>query len=152
MGLQETQGVGPIVIIGIWLILGWLAFAACRSLHRRRVTLRWWLCLGMTAAIGIGLGVYFGFFFEYQPFPRMKLFSLPIPAAALVLETHGDGTEGWTDFVTPVPELVASANVLFFAFVSLYPVWLGNTCWRLFRHRVTASESPTLSPPRGRGG
>ncbi len=126
---------GPIIIIVALALLGWLSVVAVRSLRVRGIGWPWWSALGICLAAGFALGVWFGFFFEYQPSPRLRILGCPVPVVAFALEKSADGEEHWTDFVTPAPLLFAASNVLLFSFVSIYPVWLANTLWRWVRRR-----------------
>jgi hypothetical protein len=111
-------------------LLGWLAVAVHRSLSARRVPRPWMAGFYGSLLVGAVIGIYFGFFFRYHVSPRMLIYSFPIPTACLVLERHDDGTERWTDFITPAPMLFASANVIIFACLSVIPVWIVNTVAR----------------------
>lgn len=122
---------GPLILIAVLALLGWLGLCAVRSLWAHRVGWPWWTALAVCLAIGFSLGVWFGFFFEYQPSPRLRIISCPVPVVAFALETDADGKECWTDFVSPVPELFAMSNVVLFSLVSVYPVWLANVFWRV---------------------
>lgn len=126
---------GPIIIIAVLALLGWLSVSAVRSLLARGVGFPWWAILVSCVIVGFCLGVWFGFFFEYQPSPRLRVIGCPVPVVCFVLETSADGKEQWTDFITPAPLLFAASNVLLWAFVSVYPAWLANTLWRFVGRR-----------------
>jgi hypothetical protein len=49
--------------------------------------------------VGFCLGVWFGFFFEYQPSPRLRVIGCPVPVVCFVLQKSADGKEQWTDFM-----------------------------------------------------
>jgi hypothetical protein len=121
---------GLIVIIVGLALLGWIYVCAIRSLRARGVGLLWWTALVGSLVIGFAVGVWGGFFFEYQPEPKFRVIGCPVPVVCFVFEKHGDGEEHWVDYVTPVPLLFAMSNVFLFSFVSVYPVWLVNTFWR----------------------
>ncbi len=120
-------------ILLIPLALGFFAWLAVRvraSFLQRNVTTGWYVAFYAALAIGAGIGVYFGFYFEYQVSPRMRIFSFPVPAVVMVLERHPDGTDHWTDFITPAPLLFAGANIPLFACAAVLPVWGTNTLSR----------------------
>ena len=130
---------GLLILIPVLAVLGWLALCAVRSFMARRVGWTWWTALAACLAIGIVSGVWFGFFFEYQPFPRLRIIGCPIPVVVFALETDADGNQCWTDFVSPVPWFFAISNVFLFSFVSIYPVWLANVLWRTASQRQWGS-------------
>jgi hypothetical protein len=80
---------------------------------------------------GVVAGVYFGFFFSYRCSPKVVIHGFPVPYAFLVLESFIDRTEGWVDYVTPLPWLFAATNILVFACLGTSSVWLANTLTRL---------------------
>ena len=126
---------GPIILTAVLALLGWLAFLAVRSLKRRGVRPTWYVALVGCLIIGFALGIWFGFYFEYRPSPRLRVVGCPVPVVCFALEKYADGQEYWTDYVPPAPLLFAMSNVLLFSFVSVYPVWLVNTLWRFaFSH------------------
>ena len=106
--------------------LGWAAFAAYMSLQKRGATRSWFVAFFSLLIAGAGIGVYFGFFFSYLAAPTVRIYSFPVPAAFHVLESYGNGTQQWVDFVTPSPILFAGSNVLIFAFAMVLPLWLAS--------------------------
>lgn len=89
------------------------------------------------------MGIWFGFFFEYQPSPQLRVMGCPVPVACFALEKSAAGEEHWADFVAPepLPLFFAASNVLLLIFVSVYPVWLANTLWRFVRNRGAAEHA-----------
>ena len=67
--------------------------------------------------IGIVLGFWLGFNFEYQISKTTRIMSAPIPVG--FWKKEGDN---WTDFVTPAPYLNASLNLLIITLTSLIPI------------------------------
>jgi len=124
---------GILLILIALFLLGWLAVAVYRSLYARSVSRRWIAAFYGALFVGAVAGTYFGFFFSYHTSPRMLIHAFPIPAAVIVLEHYDDGTERWTDFITPAPILFASANIFVFACISVVPVWIVNTVARYRR-------------------
>jgi hypothetical protein len=119
----------PIVIA----LLAWANVAIVRLLHRRHGGLVWWVALSIAWLAGAALGVWGGFFFEYQPSPRLRVFGAPVPAAFFHWEGP-PGEEQWVDFITPVPLLIAGSNVVILALLAACPV--GLVGW--LRDRSTA--------------
>lgn len=64
-----------------------------------------------------------GFFFEYQPSPKLRVFGAPVPGAFLHLEGR-PGEEQWVDFITPAPMLFAGSNIVILALLAGLPVGL----------------------------
>lgn len=119
----------------------WLAVCVRASFLHRSVTVSWHVAFYSALTIGALIGVYFGFYFQYHISPRMQVYSFPVPAGFLVLETHDDGTERWTDFITPAPVIFAGANIPLFACAAVLPVWSVNTLLRL-KNRLSHQPIP----------
>src|SRR4051794_19721681 len=93
-------------------LIGLLALADAvivRMLRQRGAGVGWWSALSAAWLAGAALGVWGGFFFEYQPSPRLRVFGAPVPAAFFHWEGP-PGEEQWVDFVTPAPALFAASN------------------------------------------
>ncbi len=131
---------GLVILFVVLALLGWLSVRAVRSLWARGVGPLWWAALVGCIVVGFALGVWFGFFFEYQPEAKIRVIGWPVPIVCFVLEKSADGEERWIDYVSPEPLLFGGSSVLLFSFVSIYPVWLANTLCRLVRGR---GERPT---------
>jgi hypothetical protein len=80
---------------------------------------------------GASLGVWSGFFFEYQATPRLRVVGAPVPAAFFHWEGP-PGQEQWIDFITPAPLLFASSNVVILSLLAACPV--GLVFWLCGRH------------------
>ena len=127
---------GPIIIIVVLALLGWLALVAVRSLKRRDVGWLWWSALVGCLIIGFSLGIWFGLFFEYRPEPKFRVVGFPLPSVCFVQEKSADGVERWIDY----PSLLGLVDVLLFSFASVYFVWLVNSLWRLTTDRRQAKQ------------
>ena len=114
-------------------LLGWLAYLSYRSLVRRDATKLWFAAFFVLLTMGVALGVYFGFYFNYLASPTLRVYAFPVPAAVLVLETYDDGTQSWVEFITPAPILFAGSNIPLFACASVLPVWCLHTLLRFTR-------------------
>jgi hypothetical protein len=131
---------GPIILIVVLALPGWLSVIAVRSLRARGVGWPWWSALVGCVVIGFALGVWFGFFFKYQPEPTFRVIGFPLPSACFVQKMDIDGVERWIDYPSAPNAL---ADVLLFSFISAYPMWLANTLWRLVHRR---GEMPRTLP------
>ena len=118
---------GPIILIVVLALLGWLAVIAVRSLRARGVGWPWWAALVGCVVAGFALGVWFGFCFEYQPSSTFRVIGFPLPSACFVHKTDVDGVERWIDYPS-LPN--ALADILLFSSISIYSIWLVNTLWR----------------------
>ena len=67
--------------------------------------------------IGLILGYWLGFNFEYQISEKTRIMSAPLPVG--FWKKEGDN---WTDFITPAPLLNASLNLLIITLISLIPI------------------------------
>jgi hypothetical protein len=117
----------PFFAIAEMIVAAAVAFGAFNSLRKRRVVAIWWIAFGLTAVVGMLVGAWFGFHFEYHLSPRVVVYSFPVPGAFHVLESNDDGIKQWVDFVTPAPMLSAVANSIFFPCMLVTLVWLTNT-------------------------
>ena len=97
-----------------------------RRLQRHHAAREWWISLSIAWLTGAALGIWGGFFFEYQLSPRLRVFGAPVPAAFFHLEGP-PGQEVWVDFITPAPLLFAASNVALLALLAACP--LGLAFW-----------------------
>jgi hypothetical protein len=102
-----------LVYITIVLLL-WANVAAVVSFRRRRASGRWWTAMWFAWILGGAIGVYGGFFFEYQPTETLRVFGAPVPAVFLHLEGPPDNQQ-WVDYITPAPLLFAGSNIIILA-------------------------------------
>jgi hypothetical protein len=107
----------PIVVV----LLALANLATVRSLRRLQAATGWWVCLSIAWLVGASVGVWSGFYFEYQPSPRLRVIGAPVPAAFFHWEGP-DGEEQWIDFITPAPLLFATSNVPILAMFAACPV------------------------------
>jgi hypothetical protein len=101
-------------------LIGLLALADAiivRMLRQQGAGMVWWSALSAAWLAGAALGVWGGFFFEYQPSPRLRVFGAPVPAAFFHWEGP-PGEEQWVDFITPAPVLFAASNVAILALLT----------------------------------
>src|SRR6266571_4465962 len=87
---------GLVIVIAVFPLSCALLFVTFRRLRRCRATPAWWLCFGVLAVVGAGLGYWLAFHVDYQTSPTIRFISFPIPLSFLHLE---DGQ--WVDFPTP---------------------------------------------------
>jgi ABC-type xylose transport system permease subunit len=86
---------GPIIIIAVLALLGWLSVSTVRSLRARGVGFPWWATLVGCVIVGFCLGVWFGFFFEYlavyqrhiRPSNAPTFFAVTLPDMGATLMT-----------------------------------------------------------------
>ena len=114
---------GCLFIPAVIALLAFANFAFVRMFHRRRASAGWWVFLSAAWLVGAALGVWAGFFFEYQASPTLRVSGAPVPAAFFHWEGP-PGEEGWVDFITPDPLLFASSNVVILALLAGFPVGL----------------------------
>jgi hypothetical protein len=108
------------VLVGL-LTLG--NVVTVRLFRRREAGVGWWVALATTWFAGTALGVWGGFFFEYQPSPRLRVFGAPVPAAFFHWEGP-PGEEQRVDFITPAPLLFAGTNVPIMGLLVACPIGL----------------------------
>src|SRR4051794_14848749 len=114
---------GFLLIFSVVALLAYGNAVAVRSLLARRAGAPWWGVMAAAWVAGAVLGVWSGFYFEYRPEPKLRIFGAPIPAAFFHLEGP-PGQEQWVDFITPAPLLFAGSNVVILALLAACPVGL----------------------------
>lgn len=119
-------------------VLALLSLIAVRSLLARRVGCWWWVALFGCIAVGVALGVWFTFFFEDNTDPNMRYIGFPLPWNSFVRFPDGVGGE-WTQYKRMEDDAVL--DMLLFSSISVYPVWLVNSLWRLVRGRSKMGRS-----------
>lgn len=87
---------GTLIAIGLIFLSAWVVYRAVRLFRARSARRGWWALLAALFFTGASLGVWFAFFFEYQPSHRIRVVSFPLPIVFFVWEE-----DRWTDFVTP---------------------------------------------------
>jgi hypothetical protein len=125
-----------VFIPAVVALLAYADLLIMRMFQRRQAGRVWWTALAVAWLAGAALGTWAGFFFEYQPSPRLRVFGAPVPATFFHWEGP-PGEERWVDFVTPAPLLFAGSNVVILALLAACPIglvfWLGE---RLARGRA----------------
>lgn len=127
---------GFLIVLALLILSTWLIYATLRRLRRYHAGLSWWIISLSLFLVGFALGIWFAFFFEYQPFPKLRVFSFPLPLAFFVWEE-----DRWTDFVTPPAVMYPglAANVVTTVALALFPVFLSS----LFARRERRSHENT---------
>src|SRR6185369_43925 len=120
---------GLIIIVVILAVSIWTLFATFRRLRRNSVSSAWWLAFSFHAIVGLMIGCWLAFRFEYQVSPTMRFASFPIPLCFFHFE---DGQ--WVDFPTPPIVMFPGlfANVVAIIALATLPVLVGS----LFIHRL----------------
>jgi hypothetical protein len=108
---------GLLTILAVVIALGWANWIATRSLRLQAAGWGWWIAVLLGWICGTIVGVWGGFFLEYQAGPTLRLFGAPIPTAVFHFEGL-PGQEHWVDFVTPAPTLIAATDVLLITLLS----------------------------------
>ncbi|HXG12143.1 MAG TPA: hypothetical protein VNK04_20480 [Gemmataceae bacterium] len=117
---------GCLLIPAVIVLLAWANGVIVRLFQRRHAGPAWWTILSIAWLSGAVVGVWGGFFFEYQPSPRLRVLGAPVPAAFLRWEGP-PGEERWIDFITPDPLLFAGSNAVILALLAACPV--GAVFW-----------------------
>jgi hypothetical protein len=133
---------GCLLIPVLIALLGWANAAIVRLFQRWHAGPVWWAALLIAWLAGALLGVWSGFFFEYQPSPRLRVAGAPVPGAFFHWEGP-PGEEQWSDYITPAPLLFAGSNILILAMLAAVPV--GVAFW-LRPRRTRAGEQRSAAP------
>jgi len=123
---------GPLIILAIIALLGWANIATIRRFRSRAAGWGWWAAVLMLWTAGIVIGIWGGFFFEYQSSPTLRVIGAPVPVGFFHLEGP-PGNQQWIDFITPAPLLFASANVVLMPLLLASPA--GLVFWLRCRNR-----------------
>jgi hypothetical protein len=117
---------GMALVVALLIGSSWLLVSLVHRFRRKRVTAPWWIALAILVAVGIAVGVWCAFFFEYQVGPRYRFVSFPLPVAFF----HLEGGE-WVDFPVPSFQAWAAAltNIISVTALATSPLWLFS--WRL---------------------
>lgn len=108
-----------IIALGLIVASLWLLWKVFLRLRRQHAGAGWLVLAGVVLSLGLALGWWTAFHFEYHASARMRVFSAPLPVAFFVWEE-----DRWTDFVTPeyYAYSALAANVLSIAAVVLSPL------------------------------
>ena len=106
----------------------WLLLATFRRLRRRHAIRGWWLSLGGFVVLGVALGYWLAFHFEYQVSSTFRFVSFPLPVCVFHLE---DGQ--WVDFPLAKFAMYRSLaiNIVAVTALAVLPVFVAS----LFSHR-----------------
>ncbi|MBN9689978.1 MAG: hypothetical protein J0M24_07040 [Verrucomicrobia bacterium] len=95
---------GTLIAIGLIYVSFRIVDRVVRMFRARAAGPGWWALLAVLMVTGVGLGIWLAFYFEYQPSPRRRVASFPLPIAVFVWEE-----DRWTDFVTPTHSAYTAA-------------------------------------------
>jgi hypothetical protein len=101
--------------------LAWANIVILRMFQRRRTGPRWWAALSAAWLFGAALGVWGGFFLEYELSTELRVHGAPVPAAFFHQEGP-PGQEQWIDFISSAPLVCAGSNVVILALLAACPV------------------------------
>jgi hypothetical protein len=136
---------GAMLIVILGALIAWANVAAIRSLREHRAGARWWYAAAALWAAGALAGVWGGFFAEYQPSPRLRVYGAPVPVGLAVWEGT-PGEERWVGFVSSAPHFFAALNVPLVALLAGSVI--GPAYW-LARRRMRQSGPAAASRPTG---
>jgi hypothetical protein len=117
----------PIFSFVLLCVVGWLDFLSIRSLARRKAARAWFVVLGLCLALGMLLGFWPGFYFEYHLTEEVRVAGFPVPGAFFVLESYEDGSQQWVDFIVPATWFVALSNAILLPLYMPILIWLVYT-------------------------
>lgn len=139
---------GCLLIPAAIALLAFADVAIVRMFQRRHAAAWWWVALASAWLVGAALGVWSGFFFEYQATPRLRVFGAPVPAGCFHWEGP-PGKEQWVDFITPAPVLFAASNIVILALLVGCPVGVVFLlAKRILPRDTNADQSPKADRPR----
>jgi ABC-type xylose transport system permease subunit len=127
---------GILIFIGLFGLLGWIAFCTIRAFRREHVGTAWWIFLCSLLLVGIATGIWAGFMLEYHVSPTVRFAGFPFPMAIFQLES---GT--WVDYVheTFIMICIGVADVMLVTLCSVIPVAAAFYVYRfLHKQRLDA--------------
>jgi hypothetical protein len=136
--------IGLLIIIGVLVSSCWMLFATSRRLRRHRVSRGWWLAYGGLSFVGLALGGWLAFGFEYHLSATVRVSSFPLPLCVFQLENAQ-----WVDY--PVSEYavypVVVTNMVAVTALATLPLLLAS----LLAHRRGAQANVhSLAHQQGR--
>jgi hypothetical protein len=122
--------IGILLVIAFLTASSWLLLSLVRHLRRRRVGVQWWAAFVLLIVVGLAVGIWCAFHFEYQVGAHHRFGSFPIPVVFFHLE---DGQ--WIDFPVPPLQGWASAvtNIVTVTALATLPLW--GLSWWQHRHK-----------------
>jgi hypothetical protein len=114
---------GVAIVFGLLSLSVAIVVATFCRLRRAQAGRGWWTAFSALVALGLLVGCWLAFSFEYHVSPQIRYASFPVPLAVFRLE---DGL--WVDYVTPAAVMYPGvvANVLAIVAVALLPVLLAS--------------------------
>ena len=137
---------GCVIIPVLLALLATANLMIVRLLQRRHAGPAWWIPLSVAWMAGAALGLWGGFFFEYQAAPELRVFGAPVPASVSHLEGP-PGEQQWVHFITPAPLVFAGSNVVILALLAAFPVGLVLWLRPPRRRRLESTLGPPYSLP-----
>jgi hypothetical protein len=124
------------IVIAVLALSGWSIYRIFRHLRLKQVTRAWWAAFTLLAIVGVAIGSWLTFRFEYQVSPTMRCLSFPVPLAFFHLE-NGQ----WIDFITPpyIRYPGVAANITAAVAGALAPLFLASA---LFQTRIGEGAAP----------
>jgi hypothetical protein len=112
----------PFVLSIVLLALSvWGVVVTVRRFRQASAGRAWWLAFSVFGVLGLTVGAWFAFRFEYQVSPKFRFIGFPVPVAFLHLE---DGQ--WIDFIIPAGRLAMFADTVGFGVAFLMPLLIAR--------------------------
>ena len=128
---SDTRMLAFILAVILLALSAWGVVATVRRFRQTGAGRAWWLAFSVFGALGVTVGAWFAFRFQYQVSSQFRYVGFPVPVAFFHLE---DGQ--WVDFIIPpyasYPALLA--DTVGFGAAFLMPL--------LIARRLTASRYP----------
>ena len=138
---------GIVIVLALLLVSGWILFVTFRRLSTRHARIAWWVEFCILLVVGVGIGYWLGFEFEYNVSRNLRVVSFPIPTCAFHCEQGK-----WVDFPSPdwFAYPAAFTNVIVVTAFAVLPLLLAS----LLLHRKGRGTGEAAGPesrivPRG---
>jgi hypothetical protein len=127
---------GVVVLPIVVPLLAWADLAAVAAMWKDRAGPVWRIVLIVLVVAGIAIGVWAGFWCDYQVSDDLRVVSFPVPAVIFHLE------EGqWIDYVSPALPFVVVFNLLAVALTFVLPLALAYYISRKWQRIASARGS-----------
>jgi heme A synthase len=131
---------GILFVIALLVLSFWMLVGTFKRLRGRQASRAWWAAFGCLVIIGLVLGYWFSFHFEYHITPSMRVVSFPMPLSFFHFENGH-----WVDF--PTPEFVMypglAANVIASTALAVLPVLIASLLFhRSERESIRTQRNP----------
>jgi hypothetical protein len=137
MQADDREPMFILIVLIATALSGFTVYRGIRAVVSTKAGGRWSAAFVALLLVGIGLGVWLGFFFEYPIGKFYRIIGFPFPVGLFHLEGGA-----WVDFISDAAIFIAVADVIVVASVAALPVSLPLMLrgWSQSRRRRRAAD------------